>query len=257
MIRKVQYDYSMLKIRNIVLMGLLMAGANLVYSQNNALKIGLPGPILGDYSLGVEQIIHPGHTMNVNIGYWDSGIGLINIKNLFIEGKHLWLTNEGGGWHASLEQRNYFALQKDNEKQNFYWGPYFRYWQKRMVLNDYIQNEQIPQQQLFDVAATLRGIGVGAQLGYQLRISERFWIDFYFIGMGIERVKLKATYSAVGEDNFDYEFIAGDVRKAFDQQARWIKDNVKLQSGPHSLFIELPVTLPAFRAGINVAIKLD
>jgi hypothetical protein len=247
----------MLKIRNIVLMVLMLTGAKAVHPQSNALKIALPGPIIGDYALGVEQVIHPGHTMNVNLGYWNSGIGLIDIKNLFTEGEQLWVQNEGGGWHVSLEQRNYFSLRPGSEKQNFYWGPYFRFWHKRLLLNDYIQNDRVPRQQLFEVNSSLRGIGIGVQLGYHLTLTERLWLDFYFIGLGIERVKMKATYRTANREEFDFGLIEGDVRKAFEQQARWIRKNVTLQSNPQSLSIELPVTVPAFRAGINVATKLD
>lgn len=253
----IQLNYKMRKIRNIVLLIMLLVCTKVVSAQYNALKLGLPGPFIGAYSLGVEQIIHSNHTVNVHVGYWNSSLGLLNVSNYFEEGKQLWVKSEGGGWHGSLEQRNYFSLNTKSDKQKFYWGPYFRFWHKQMVLNDNIQNDLVLQQQLFDVNTSIRGIGIGVQLGYHFTLTERLWIDFYFAGFGIERVKLKATYRAVDSSNFDYTFIEGDVRKAFDQQAGWIRRNSKLQSSTQTLLIELPATLPAFRAGINIAIKLD
>jgi len=247
----------MLEIRNIVLLVLLLTGANAVFAQKNALKIGLIGPTIGNYSLGLEQVIHTSHTMNVNVGYWNSNAGLLGIGILFEEGKNIWLQSEGKGWHGSVEMRNYFDVRQGNVTHKFYWGPYIRFWKKSLLMNDYIQNELVTQQQLFDVNTLFKGIGIGAQLGYHLMLTDRLWLDFYFLGLGIEWVKMTAEYKAVGVENFEYSFIEGDVRDAFSDKPGFIKDKVMLSSTPQWLLIELPVTLPAFRAGVNIAFTID
>lgn len=247
----------MFKFKNIVLIVLLLVGATKVFPQTNALKIGLLGPIIGDYSLGVEQVISTDHTMSVNVGYLNSNAGLLDIGNFLQEGENIWVQNEGGGWHVSVEMRNYFAFQPRNTNHRFYWGPYVRFWRKSLLLNDYIQNELVPQQQLFNVNTLFKGIGIGAQLGYHLILTDRFWLDFYFLGLGVERAKMKATYKADGVQNFDYSYIESDVSKAFANRAGFIKDNVEVSTTPQSLLIDLPATLPVFRAGINIAFTLD
>ncbi|MDA3927989.1 MAG: DUF3575 domain-containing protein [Prolixibacteraceae bacterium] len=247
----------MLKIKFIVLLIILFVGTKTVFSQGNALKVGLLGAPLGDFSLGIEQLIHSDYTMNINIGYWNSKNGLIDVQNLFNEGQNIWLQNESTAWHGSIEMRKYFSFGQNIKDNKFYWGPYFRFWNYSLLLNDYIKNEFVTQQQLFDVKAKFNGVGVGVQFGYQVMLTERLWLDFYFIGLGVEHVKMKAEYRAVDVANFDYSFIEGDVNAAFSDKARFIKNNVKVWSAAEKLLIELPTYLPGIRAGVNIALTLD
>lgn len=247
----------MLKTKIIVLLIILLVVTKTGFNQGNALKVGLLGTPFGDFSLGIEQLIHSNYTMNVNVGHWNLKNGLINIRHFFEEGQNIWLQNEGVGWHGSVEMRTYFSLRTETVDKHFYWGPYFKLYNYNLLLGDYIINESVRNKQLFDVNTKFIGIGVGAQLGYQLMLTDRLWIDFYFIGLGVDRFKMKVKYSAVGVEDFDYGFIENDVNAVFSDKAEFIKDNVKVWSTSENLLIELPTFLPGIRAGVNIAFTLD
>lgn len=245
----------MVLFRNICLLLLAFLVMPYAFAQRNAMKFGILGPLAGNYTISVEQVIHSNHTINYTAGYWNTNSGLINFNQLFTPGENLWYQKGSPGWHGTVEMRNYFGFQMD--RKPFYWGPYFRLWSHGFIMNDYIRNEQVREQQLFDVNARFRGIGAGIQLGYHLMLNDRLWLDFYFIGLGVDRVKMVADYRAVDSDGFDYSLIEGDVSGAFVTQANFIKKSVSLRTTSEALFIELPVTIPTFRAGINIAYTLD
>lgn len=244
-------------IKNIVFLLVFLHLGIVGVSQSNSLKIGLLGASIGDYSLSLEQVIHTTHSMNLNIGVWDLSTGLINI-DYFLRGEDkLWVNDAGSDWHASLEMRNYFSLGYNEEKNPFYWGPYIRYWKANMLLNDYIKNDFVQEQQLFNAQVKFNGIGVGFQIGYQLMIGDRFWLDFYFVGLGVERIKMNAIYRANGVDDFNYDAIKDDVINAFRNQPKFIRDNVQVNAYNELLRIDLPFVIPSYRGGINLAFILD
>lgn len=220
------------------------------------MKFGVLGAAYGDYLIGFEQVIDVNHSMNFNVGYWNLNSGLINIGYLLRNEDKLWAKEGGSGWTGSLEQRNYFDFGRDTINR-FYWGPYFRFWGNSLVLNDYIRNDFVTQQQLFEAETKFSGVGAGLQLGYQWMITDRLWLDFYFLGFGVERVNMSARYKAIGVDEFDYEIIKADVEGAFNGRAEFIKESVKVRTFDELLIVDLPFIIPSFRAGFNVAIILD
>jgi hypothetical protein len=56
--------------------------------------------------------------------------------------------------------RNYFSIGPDVNKKRFYWGPYSRFWNADLLLNDIISNDFIANQQLFDVDTKLRDLAL-------------------------------------------------------------------------------------------------
>ncbi len=247
----------MLKYKHCILLFLLFVSATKCFSQQNSLKIGVLGAAAGDYSIGVEQIIHTTHSVNYMVGYWNYKNSLINLEYFFPEGQDLWFRGKSSGWHGSVEMRNYFSIGPDVNKKRFYWGPYFRFWNADLLLNDIISNDFIANQQLFDVDTKFKGFGFGIQLGYHVILDKRLWLDFYFSGFGIDFVTMKTTYNASGVDQFDYSLIENDVKETFSHQAKFIRKNVHIKYSSESLKIDLPVRLPAIRAGINLGFVLD
>lgn len=231
---------------------ILLFGLTRMYAQTNAIKIGVLGAAIGDYSIGIEQLMHSDYSVNVNVGYWDMKAGLIDFHRFFDEGQDVWLKKGGAGWHGSIEMRTYFDFRRNREFKRFYYGPYFRFWNNSLLLNDYITNAQV-NQQLFDVKAKFLAIGIGMQLGYQLKISEKVWVDFYFLGLGPEHITMKAEYNVAEGQGFQYENIEADVRSAFVSQRDIIKKNLEVWTTPDALNIKLPVWLPGMRVGINLA----
>ncbi len=247
----------MLNYKHCILLFLLLVSATECFSQRNSLKLGVLGAAAGDFSIAVEQIIHTTHSVNYTVGYWNNKNSLINLDYFFPEGRDLWFRDKSTGWHGAVEMRNYFNIGTDLKKKLFYWGPYFRLWKADLLLNDFISNDFITNQQLFDVDAKIKGIGFGVQFGYHVLLTNRLWLDFYFMGFGVDFASMKATYNAFGVDQFDYSLIENDVKETFSHQAKFIKSNVHIQHSSESLLIDLPVTLPVIRAGINIAYVLD
>lgn len=240
------------EMKRLVLLILMLIGAKATFSQQNAIKIGVLGTVIGDYSFGIEQVMHSNYSVNVDVGYWDLNASIVDLHNFFQQGQDVWLQKGGAGWHGSIEMRTYFGLSPQAKNKSFYYGPYFRFWNNSLLLNDYINNEEV-NQQLFDVNAVFKGVGVGLQLGYHWMLNDKFWIDFYFIGLGAEHITMKAEYRVVGTQEFQYSFIENDVKEAFADERRFSKKNLQVWSGTDALYVKLPVWLPGIRSGLNLA----
>lgn len=245
------------KTKNILLLILLFATAKLVFPQQNSLKVGLLGATIGDYAVGVEQVLFTNYSMNVKVGYCNLAAGLINFDNFLTEGQTLWFKDKGLGFNGTLDLRSYFSFDESKTAKNFYWGPYIRFWNYNLLFSDFIENDMVRDHNLFDVKVKLKGMGIGVQLGYHLTLTDKIWMDFYFIGLGAERVKMKAEYKSVDMDNFDYGLIENDVNAAFSNTPGFIKNKVKVWSTAERLNIELPVFLPGIRTGVSIAFVID
>lgn len=239
------YLINMKKFLPIVLLIISLSG----FAQENAVKIGLMGAGYGNYSLTYERKITSNSSVNVTGGFWDLKISSVDLFNYFNEGEGVWLQEVNAGWNIALDYR--FYVGKHEAIKGFYIAPYLRYWNNSMVLADFIDNASVDKM-TFDVEARFSGLGFGAQAGYHWLIGDKFSIDWYFIGLGVENISLNADYISQTASNFNYALIEGDVREVFTDTPDFIRNKVNVTKSSESLHIKIPIWAPGIRSGFTL-----
>lgn len=229
-----------------------MAATIGVAAQENNIKLNLTGTNFGNYALGYERVITPKSTLNLNAGYWNMNHGLFSIDNFFTKQVDFFDTGNGltfdgfnQGFHTALEYRFYPQMAMNG----VYLSPYLRYWQHGFNLLDEIRDTD------FNINTRLSGLGLGFQVGYQWTIADVFTIDWYFIGIGVERYVLKGDYTTSNNSNFNYSTIEPDVKKAFESDYEFITGKVKTKATDDHMRVTLPVFGPGFKSGLSIGYR--
>lgn len=220
-------------------------------AQDNGLKMVLSGTGYGSYALGYERAITPKTSLNLNIGYWNMDAGLFSTDDFFENQVDFFDTGNGltfvgfkQGFNTTLEYRYY----PKGAMGGVYLSPYARYWQHGFDLEDEIEGNT------FTIESRLSGLGLGFQVGYQWIISDAFIIDWYFIGVGVERYMLNGKY-VIDRENFNYSTIEPSVRDAFKSDYDFISDKVETEVNDDNLRVKLPVIGPGFKTGLSIGYR--
>lgn len=190
------------------------------FSQKNTVKIGLPNIGYNDYLISYERALTPKTSVDLTIGIWATNL----LADKFIPGafEEGWI--KGGPWlsdmstckHISLAYRmyagNYGGLK------GFYFAPYLRAGNLNIVLNDKMPIAEMSDTVQFNVNTKVNAISVGLQLGYQWVIVDKITIDWYLLGLGIQKATVKGEYQAVNVSGFnDYSSIESSVVEGWDK----------------------------------------
>jgi hypothetical protein len=162
------------------------------YQYNSIPKINVMAMAFNNVSLFYERAIYPNVTASLGIGIKSSG----KSHKLFEANDYNLRVDFGSitGYSITPEFRYYLKTCEENLPAGFYAGIYFRY-------NVYKSNadfvHQIPDSipSYFSSDASLRELGVGIQLGYQLVIKKRFTVDFLFFGPRYSFLKLTNEFN--------------------------------------------------------------
>lgn len=240
------------QVKQFLLLCFLFAGMA-ASAQNNVIKAGLTGALIGDYNLGIEKKITGKSSLHLKAGYLDP-----TSSPLFSEEKFLpddfEMMEVSGGLSTSLEYR--FYLGKKEGLRGFYIAPYVRYFNQSMVFEDEIVISEQGYEQAFDftVDGELNTFGTGIQLGYQWIFNDVFTLDLFFLGSGIDFHKAEATYSMDSKpDGFSYSMITPYVDEVFSD-IKFLHKNITHEARSDSHYSQMPVKLPGFRAGISVGV---
>lgn len=96
-----------------------------------------------------------------------------------------------GGWSVTPEIRIYPGKKvKHKAPHGFYLAPYFRY-SKYSMKAEYIDSVSASERHTYDVKATYSGFTAGLMIGSQWLIGKHFSIDWWIIGGGAGKAKLK------------------------------------------------------------------
>lgn len=162
------------------------------YQYNNIAKINAMAMLFNNVSLYYERAVYPKVTASLGFGLKSSG----KSQKLF-EADNYNLTAKLGsitGYSITPEFRYYLKTCEDNLPAGFYAGVYFRY---NIYNTDADFVHQLPDSvpSYFSSDASLRELGVGIQLGYQLVIKKRFMVDFMFFGPRYSFLKLTNEFN--------------------------------------------------------------
>ena len=162
------------------------------YQYNNIPKVNVMAMAFNNVSLYYERAIYPNVTASIGAGIKSSG----KSHKIFEANDYNLKADLGSisGYSITPEFRYYLKTCEEDLPAGFYAGVYFRY-------NIYKTNanfvHHIPDSvpSYFSSDASLRELGVGIQLGYQLVIKKRFTVDFLFFGPRYSFLKLTNEFN--------------------------------------------------------------
>ena len=173
--------------------------------RKNSIKLELVSTVLyrKAYILTYERITKPNQSLSVTAGYQEfpklTSLGS-NVSALGTLSK--------SGYKLGAEYR--FYLQKENKfkaPRGVYIGPYLSYHDFRNKRNIEVDNNGVPE------AATLNSsfniFNIGAQLGYQFVLGNRWTIDLIFIGPSVSNYRAKLAID--GNYTFDIEDVQNEI----------------------------------------------
>ena len=214
-------------------------------AQNNIIKTGLTGAVIGDFNVGIEKKVTPKSSLHLKAGFLEpTSSPVVPLETLIPEPYRMLKVN--GGISTSLEYRFYFSGKAG--LRGFYLAPYARHFSQSMLFEDVIKEYALK------VEGQLNTYGTGLQMGYQWIIRKTFTIDFFFIGSGIDFHEAEFTYSMDPEpEGFDYSMVTPYVDDAF-KDISFLYNNLEHEVREDSHYTRIPVKLPGFRAGISLGV---
>lgn len=212
------------------------------FSQENAVKLGLLGFNYGDFAISYERVINTKSSLNYTIGYWNPNISWFDFSSYFETNEGVWLDGINDGFHTSIEYR--FYLGNHQPIKGFYLAPYLRYWNLNFQMKDIIDEDN------FNIDAKVSSIGLGFQMGYHWLINNKFSIDWYFVGLGVERINLKGSYITAAS-GYNYSTIEDDVEDVFSG-FKIIQNRLKTEVTPNALEVKLPIWMPGIKTGLSI-----
>jgi len=167
----------------------------------NEVKLVVSDLINGSYMFGYERAIGKHIGVALNMGY-KSKDGLLKLSGLdteFIQTDEL----SYDGFKIIPEFRYYLKERASGMLTGFYFGAYLTYVKNASILEGLYTNENGSFPFRYD--ATINTNSFGLMVGYKLKLSKRFNLDFLIAGPGAGsyRFKLKEVVAAPPEFWFD------------------------------------------------------
>lgn len=215
------------------------------FSQDNVVKFNLSGVTYGMYSLGYERGITPKSSINVSLGYWNVNAGLLN-NSSFDFGDGFGIDSYNYGLNGVIDYR--FYVGNTEERNGLYIGPYARFWNHSMDMYDEINGVD------FDINAKISSIGLGFQMGYHWIINKKLSIDWYFIGLGAERMNIGLEYIAKvsGYTYTGNQDIQDDIKDVFND-FEYLQKRISTEATPNkNTTAKLPFFAPGIKTGFSI-----
>jgi len=224
---------------------MLLLTVMIVNAQENAIKAGFTGPLMGDLNIGYERAVTQNSSLNIKLGYFDLLMSPFISENTLTPKAYNMLEAKGG-FTASLEYR--FYLSKKKGIQGFYVAPYLRYVSQDMVFDDDIEGY------LFTVGTKVNLMGVGGQLGYQWIFNDWFTFDLFFFGTGIDYYNADINYVLDPQPaGFNYSMVTAHVDDVFVDY-KYLHKKITHEVNEDNHVSKLPFLFPGVRIGASIGI---
>lgn len=180
------------------LLGVLHAQAqqDTAFNRPNTIKINLISSALYDRSLvlSYERITKPNQSFGVMAGFVRFP-DLRSLTNIAVVDEH-----QRNGIVVGGEYRFYLKKEnKFNAPHGVYIGPYANFYQFKNERSLRIDSEDGMSTSEADFTSDINVLNIGAQLGYQFVINNRWTIDMIFAGPSVSRYSAKLSL----DGNFD------------------------------------------------------
>jgi hypothetical protein len=214
-------------------------------SQENMIKTGFSNAFFGDFNLSYERLINEKSSLQVKVGYFNPMASFITSENWITPNEYTFVDDKGG-FQTSFEYR--FYLTQGKIMEGFYLAPFVRHFNQRVLYTDMIDGDK------FNVDLRALNFGIGAQLGYQLIISDWFTLDFYFMGLSLDHYTGKFKYTLnQPRTGFDYNSITDNIDKTFEDY-KFLSNNLTHNVKTTQDDVKVPFFFPGIRIGISAGI---
>ena len=180
--------------------------------RKNTIKLELVSTMLYEkaYILSYERVTKPNQSFGITGGYQEFpkltslGSNIKALNNLSRSGYKI-----GGEYRFYLKKENKYGAP-----HGVYLGPYLTFHDFRNKRTIEVDNNGTPEQAIVNTSFTIANIG--AQLGYQFVIANRWTLDLIVIGPSVSNYRAKIKLD--GNVNFDIEDVQNEILlKLIDQ----------------------------------------
>lgn len=234
----------MFKLKLFTVILLLIPGWTIL-AQENSIKAGLSGSLLGDFNLAYERMLNSNQSLQIKVGYLNPVKSpFFTEKTITPEAYHF--IQENGGMSVSFEYR--FYISEKLSAEGFYIAPYLRYFNQIVDYEDEIESH------VYSVNTKVNTVGMGAQLGYQWILGEMFTVDFHFLGIGVDYYMADLKYTIDPKpEGFDYSSVTPHIENVFSDFI-YLKNRLKHEVNEDNHTSKLPFFFPGIRMGISLGI---
>jgi len=223
----------------------------LTTDRRNIVKLNLPNLAYKNITLNYERILSNRTSASIHAGYIIPSAApsfvtnALGIDSTALVGTDSTSLNQFSGFTVTGEYRIYG--KKKGAARGFYYAPYLRYANYKYLFAASISKN------FSNIDARLSTFGLGAQLGYQWVIKDRFVIDWGILGASIQRYNLSSTFSSK-DDMVNFQ----EIRKELEAE---IKDNsllsgtIEFTEGNGFLDAKLPFLFGGLRSYISVGMQ--
>ena len=207
--------------------------------RRNIVKLNLPNLAYKNITLNYERILSNRTSASIHAGYIiPSAAPSFLTDALDI---NTTTSNEFSGFTATGEYRIYG--KKKGAARGLYYAPYLRYANYKYLFDETIDGN------FSNIDARISTFGLGAQLGYQWVIKDRFVIDWGIVGAAAQRYNLSSTFTST-DDMVDFQ----DIRKELEANSI-LGGTIEFTDGDDFLKAKLPFLFGGLRSYISVGMQ--
>lgn len=265
----------------ILTVGLILVSLSGLFAQKNVVKLHLESIAFKSLNLGYERVVKKNISIGANLGFLvpreipgfiykpDYSEGYVDVKEL---------KNNISGTTFVPEIRFYPGLK--GAPKFFYVGIYGKFNSFNLELSqnfkynfsDEEYNDLDPNEDYYpyvnhaeksinattELELKLAQVGLGAQLGVQFPIGDRFSIDWGIAGLGFNTFKASGKLSVV-DVPVDYARFVDDAQENLNKDLKDVPflngSLAKLSSDQNSLKASLPFSSAGFRSYLTLGIR--
>jgi len=211
--------------------------------SRNIVKLHLPNLVFKTITLNYERLLTDRSSASLHIGYRIPGAldttvtDILDIKPT--------KANEFSGFTITGEYRMY--SKKKGAPKGFYYAPYLRYANYKYLFDGTIDKN------FSNIETKVSTIGLGAQLGYQWVIKDRFVIDWGILGVAAQRYVISGTFSSK-DDMVNFKEIQTELEKETKDNSI-IGGKAAFTSGDDFLKAKLPFLFGGLRSYFSVGVQ--
>lgn len=174
-----------------------------------------PMAVVGPRSLvlGYERVLKNNQSISINVGYLE----LSPFTNREGEPIQFFDDVKRGGFDVTLDYRFYFKNRnKYPAPDGLYWGPFASVYNLNFEGKSTIFDDFGNKANVVGINASLTMYNLGAQLGYQFIIKDRFSVDLILMGPSFTRYAFKLGFDAeipLDEDDPFYQDMEALLKK--------------------------------------------
>ena len=210
--------------------------------RSNIIKLNIPNLTFGNLTLNYERLLSARNSVALNLGYIrpQKPASLLDSALNFEEGE----VGEFSGLTVTAEYRIYG--KKKGAGKGFYYGPYARYANHKLVFNTDIEDN------LTNADTRLSAVGLGAQIGVQWLIKDRIAIDWGIIGVAAQWYNFSSTFTAVG-DEINFDEVRAELEREINDSP--LSNKLEFTSTENSLQAKMPFLFGGARTYISIGYK--